>query len=478
MLQNIPPGSRRRRAAADQPRTIHALGRALRRRRLTARDATERCLERIARHDPRLHAFVTVSADTARAAAEQADEELGRGIDRGPLHGVPVSLKDLIDVAGVRTSAASRITEGHVAERDAVLVERLRTAGAVIVGKTNLHEFAFGTTNEDSAAGAARNPWDLGRSPGGSSGGSAISVATGMAFGSIGTDTGGSVRIPAAACGVVGMKPAYGELPSDGIVPLAPTLDHPGVLARSVLDAFLLFGVLRGVGRTRRLVKASLVNVRFGVLHRYFCDVLDKGVSDRFDEVLSVLNAARSQLVERTVPNTDAVMATFVNLQAPEAYVYHAATLKAHAGGYTPAVRARIERGASIPATAYVEARQARAAFTKAVDALFEDVDVLLLPTLPIPAPPLGAEDVIVNGKPEAVRGLMLKMTQLFNITGHPAISIPCGRTPEGLPIGLQLVGSRDRTLSLLELAAGCEALLERSEGRRGVDPEQDGLLV
>jgi aspartyl-tRNA(Asn)/glutamyl-tRNA(Gln) amidotransferase subunit A len=249
------------------------------------------------------------------------------------------------------------------------------------------------------------------------------------------------------------------------------------VLASSVHDAFVIYSALLDSG-PRRLVEASPADVRFGVLHRYFCDVLDHAVSERFDEILSRLSAARGRIVERDVPGTDTIMPTFVNLQAPEAYSYHAASLQKSPELYTPTVRGRIERGASIPASACVEARRTKEQLTRAVSDLFRDVDVLILPTLPIPAPPIGADEVLIDGRPEAVRGLMLKMTQLFNITGHPAISLPCGQTTDGLPIGLQLVGPLDRTVRLMEIALGCETLLGVSESGWRVDPQQDGLLI
>jgi aspartyl-tRNA(Asn)/glutamyl-tRNA(Gln) amidotransferase subunit A len=450
-----------------QPETIHHTGASLRQQRTTSRRVTEECLDRIDARNPGLRAFTAVTAAEARAEATDADRELAAGIDRGALHGIPISLKDLIDVAHTRTSAASRVTEGRLATRDASVVRRLRECGAVLIGKTNLHEFAFGTTSEDSAFGAVRNPWDERRSAGGSSGGSAVSVACRMALGSIGTDTGGSVRIPAAACGVVGLKPTVGELPTDGVIPLSPTLDHLGVIAATVTDTFLLYSALKGnIGRGR-LVRASLVDVRFGVLYSYFCDTLDPEVAGLFERALSLFSGARARLTERQVPGAASVPSVFVNLQAPEAFAYHAPFLEKSAAAYTAAVRARIERGASISAADYVAARNAREALTDDVDRMLEDLDVLVLPTLPIPAPLLGAEQVMVDGVAESVRVLMLKMTQLFNITGHPAISIPCGWTAAGLPVGLQLVGRRNRTLRLLEIARGCEAVLSLASKRR-----------
>src|SRR3954454_12445763 len=225
---------------------IEQFGRRLRARELTAVRVTEECLRRIEADNPALNAFITVLADDALRQAREADQELAAGNDRGPLHGVPISIKDLLDVRGVPTTAASRVREGHVAERDAPTIAHLRMAGAVFIGKTNLHEFAFGTTNEDSAFGPARNPHDPSRSPGGSSGGSAISVAANMALATIGTDTGGSIRIPAAACGIVGLKPSLGDVSIDGVVPLSRTFDHVGPLTQTVTDASLIYHALMG----------------------------------------------------------------------------------------------------------------------------------------------------------------------------------------------------------------------------------------
>lgn len=439
---------------------LRVLGRRLRDGRTTSTATTSTCIDEIDRDNRRLHAFTTVTSDSALRAADQADDEFRAGIDRGPLQGVPVSLKDVIDVEGERTSAASDVTVGHVAPRDATIVRRLRDQGAVIIGKANLHEFSFGTTNTDSAFGAALNPWDETRSPGGSSGGSAISVATGMAYGSVATDTGGAVRLPAAVCGIVGLKPTIGELPIDGVIPLSTTLDHVGVMARTVTDAFLIYSALKGKATRGRLVKASLVGVRVGVLHSYFCEVMDSDVSQIFESVLHELTRSRAVTMERHVPHSSLIAATAANLEAPEAYNYHAASLERSPNAYTTSVRRRIERGARILASEYVAAREAREILTAEVDAIFEDCDVLVLPTLTVSPPVIGAEKIVVEGCLEAARPLMLKMTQLFNITGHPAISIPCGLTSQNLPCGLQLVGQRGGTIRLLEIALAIESML------------------
>src|SRR3989442_151241 len=255
--------------------TIEEFGRRLRAREITSAQITEDCLKRIGADNERLNAFILVMADDARRQAQELDRELAAGHDRGPLHGVPISIKDLLDIRGVPTTAASRVRDGHVAQRDAPAIAHLRLAGAVLVGKTNLHEFAFGTTNEDSAFGPARNPHDPTRSPGGSSGGSGASVAAGMALASIGTDTGGSIRIPAAACGTVGLKPTFGEVSTEAVVPLSQTLDHVGPLTRSVADAWIVYRALLGDAHSRPLaaVPPSAINL---ILPRdYFCDMLD-----------------------------------------------------------------------------------------------------------------------------------------------------------------------------------------------------------
>jgi aspartyl-tRNA(Asn)/glutamyl-tRNA(Gln) amidotransferase subunit A len=262
--------------------TIAEFGRAWRAGEITSEQATERCLAKIEGRDPSLNAFILVLADDARRRARDADHELAEGCDLGPLHGVPISIKDLIDVQGTPTTAASRVRTAQPATADAPAIANLRMAGAVFVGKTNLHEYALGTTSEDSAFGAVRNPIDPGRSPGGSSGGSAVSVAADMAFASVGTDTGGSIRIPASACGIVGLKPSYGEVSADGVIALSPRLDHVGPLAKSVADAWTVFRVLAGESRPAPLTPFPASSMRLLVLRKYFCEFLDDDVRARF----------------------------------------------------------------------------------------------------------------------------------------------------------------------------------------------------
>ncbi|MSO57197.1 MAG: amidase [Acidobacteria bacterium] len=413
-------------------------------------------LERIAALNPTLNAFVSVFEAEAMAQARVLDDERRRGQSRGPLHGLTVSIKDLIDVEGAATTAASRVRFDHVARADSAVVSRLRAAGAVIIGKCNLHEFALGTTSDESAFGPVHNPCDTSHSPGGSSGGSAAAVAAGLGWASIGSDTGGSIRIPAAACGVVGLKPAFGEIPTTGVVPLSVSLDHVGPITRSVRDAWMLYGVLKGTGDLPTAPEPVSL-LRLGKLGGYFADLLDADVRSQFANAIDRLKAAGVSLRDVRVASTSEIAATYVNVALPEAFAYHAKALEAHPEGYSLSIRERLQKGRDIPAEAYIEAQRIRAILRAEVDAALMDCDALVLPTLPIPAPQIGAETVDVEGVLQAVRPTMLRLTQLFNLTGHPAISLPCGNTAEGLPCGLQLVGRRQETVRLLGTALSCE---------------------
>jgi aspartyl-tRNA(Asn)/glutamyl-tRNA(Gln) amidotransferase subunit A len=381
-----------------------------------------------------------------------------------------------------------------VAAHDAPVIVALREAGAVIIGKTNLHEFAFGTTNEESAFGPARNPHDLSRSPGGSSGGSAASVAAGMALATLGTDTGGSIRIPAAACGIVGLKPRHGELSTDGIVPLSRRLDHVGPLARTVADAALVYYALRGgIGNPAKagshavagshVVAGSYIShswgphvprswgpssagpkipapvpvssLRLGVPRGYFCDLLDDDVRARFDEAIERLRAAGARVSDVNIRHAHLTPATYLHLVLADAAAYHAATLERMPERYTPAVRLRLEMGRYVLAEDFARALEGREILRREVDSALAEHSALLLPSLPIPAPLLGAASVQVGAVTEPVRNLMLRLTQLFNVTGHPSIALPAGQTRAGLPCSVQLVGSE--TDELLPVALACE---------------------
>ena len=445
--------------------TIEQFGRRLRARELTAVRVTDECLRRIEADNPKLNAFITVTADEAMRQAREADQELAAGNDRGPLHGVPISIKDLLDVRGVPTTAASRVREGHVAERDAPTIAHLRMAGAVFVGKTNLHEFAFGTTSEDSAFGPVRNPHDPTRSPGGSSGGSAVSVAAGMALATIGTDTGGSIRIPAAACGIVGLKPTLGEVSVDGVVPLSRTMDHIGPLAQSVTDACLVYHALMGDAHAQPPAPMPMHGLRLAVPRKYFCDLLDDDVRARFEEALDRLRTAGAHVDEIEIHHAADIAPVYLHLVLGDAAAYHATMLETMPERYTPPVRIRLEMGRYVLAEDYVRALAGRERLRREVDAALSQHDALVLPSLPIPAPPLGANSVQVGATAEPVRNLMLRLTQLFNVTGHPAIAMPAGVTKDKLPVSLQLVGRRMQTDALLRVALACETLIAGGRG-------------
>jgi aspartyl-tRNA(Asn)/glutamyl-tRNA(Gln) amidotransferase subunit A len=429
---------------------------------IKAERITEECLARIAALNPTLNAFITVTADEALAAAREADREIAAGRHRGPLHGIPVSLKDLVDQRGIATTAASKVRHDHVAAADAPVTARLREAGAIFVGKTNLHEFAFGTTSSESAFGPARHPADPARSPGGSSGGSAIAIATGMSLGTVGTDTGGSIRIPSAACGVVGLKPTWGEIPAAGVVPLSRQLDHVGPLARSVTDAWLQYDAMRA--RTAcgpaSLEAATARRLRFGVPEGYLFDRLDLEVERGVRAAIESLRRAGATTTPVSIPHAGLIAPVYMHLSLADAAEYHARTLESRPGEYTPHVRLRLEMGRHVLAEDYVRALRGKAILAREIDRALDGVDALVLPTLSIPAPPIGAETVPVKGGREPVRALMLRCTQPFNLSGHPALSLPCGKTSEGLPIGLQLVGRAGATEALLQTALAVERVV------------------
>jgi len=439
--------------------TITQLADALRRGQRRSADLVEESLDAVARHGERTNAFIHLDADAARAAAREADADMRRGMHRSLLHGIPISIKDLIDVRGLPTSCASRVMPATPASDDAPLVTRLRAAGAVLFGKTNLHEFALGTTSDESAWGPVRHPADRSRSAGGSSGGSAAAVATGMGVASIGTDTGGSIRIPSAACGVVGLKPAYGEVPLEGVVPLSQSLDHAGPIARAVGDAACLWEVL--CGRPGEIEPPPAPReLRLGLLGGAFDGPLDEEVRTAVDAAVDAFQAAGIAVSRVSLPGAEAIPDAYVDLALPEAAAWHDAHLDRYAGAYSPGVATRLERGRSVPAVRYLAARETQRRVEQAVSQALRTVHALVTATLPITAPPLGQEEVLVG--PESVkvpvRAVMLKHTQPFNLSGHPAISIPLPVT--GLPVGLQLIGPRESTPRLLAVAAACERVL------------------
>ncbi len=438
-------------------------------------DLVRACLARIDAR-PELNAFITVMRERALEDARVAEAEIGAGRYLGPLHGVPVSVKDLFDVAGTPTTAGSALPPRYP-RVDAPVVTRLREAGAILIGKTNLHEFAFGTTSEESAFGPVRHPLDPSRSAGGSSGGAAVALVEGMCFASVGTDTGGSVRIPSAACGTVGLKPTVNELSCEGVVALSGTLDHVGPLARTVSDAAVMFQAMKGDAAGKGLHRRFQPAVRgrraegrrvFGVPEAYFWERLDPEVRETLAGALETLRRAGHDVRIVDIEHAAQTADVYLHIVLPEASWYHAATIDTQADRYSPGVRLRLEMGRYILAEDYVRAMFLRRVLTRAVSRALRGCDALILPTLPIPAPPIGAAAVDVDGQKEPVRAVMLRLTQLFNMTGHPAIALPAGRTRDGWPVSLQLVGAPNDTGGLLELAAAVELYMIGGDGSVG----------
>ncbi len=450
--------------SAPDLRRIVDIAPLVRSKAISATQLVENCLHEIAAQQP-VNAFTTVLEASALEEAREADAQIASGGWRGPLHGVPVAIKDLIDVAGTRTTSGSAVPSVE-ARTDAPVVTRLREAGAIVIGKTNLHEFAYGTTSEETAFGPVRNPLDLSRSAGGSSGGSAAALAAGMCFGAVGTDTGGSIRIPSAACGTVGLKPTYNELPLTGIVPLSGSFDHVGPMARSVADAILLFQAMQGAQPGG--LEPGVGRLTFGIPYRYFCDRVDDDVASALARARTALTDAGHVVVDLEIAHAEWTPDVYLHVMLPEASWYHASLLERHASSYSPGVRLRLEMGRYVKAEDYVRAGHLRAVLRESVNAALADVDALLLPTLPMAAPVLGAQTVPVAGKQEPVRGAMLRLTQLFNVTGHPSIALPAGKGGDGMPRGLQLVGREAATISLLRAALVVERQISGGAGSVG----------
>jgi aspartyl-tRNA(Asn)/glutamyl-tRNA(Gln) amidotransferase subunit A len=433
--------------------SIEPLAQQLRKKKLSPVELIQTMLARIERLNPQLNAYLTVTAEQALGDARRAEREILRGRWRGPLHGVPISLKDNICTLGVRTTAGSKILRDFIPQRNATVVRRLRGAGAIVLGKTNLHEFAYGVTTNNPHFGPTRNPWDPARIPGGSSGGSAAAVAAGLCFLSVGSDTGGSIRIPAALCGIVGFKPTFGLVSCHGVVPLAASLDHVGPLARTVPDAAILLGVLAGrdIGASR----ASKRRLRLGWPRGYFWEKLDEEVRRLVEAAARSFEREGCALEEIALPHLSDSVEPSTQIALAEARHFHesAGYYPARAEDYSEEVRKRLELGGQIRAIEYLEALEVRQQVRGEFDAALANVDAILAPTVPVAAPRIAEERVRIGTEEEAVRGALLRLNRPANFTGHPAISVPCGFTRAGLPVGLQIIGRAFEEALLLRLA-------------------------
>lgn len=416
-------------------------------------------LGEIERLNPAINAFITVTAESALAQARQAETEIMRGDWRGPLHGIPMGLKDLIDTAGIRTTAASQLFKDRIPTEDAEVVKRLKAAGAILVGKQNLHEFAYGGSSLVSYFGEARNAWNPLHIAGGSSGGSATAVAAGMCLAAIGTDTAGSIREPAALCGVVGLKPTYDAVSVEGVMPLSPSLDHVGPIATTVADCALLLGVITGSEAKTRRKPGNLENIasgadrlRVGVLRAFFSEQLDPEVAAAFEQAATVLSTIAGELHD-----LDLIVPTDRSLQIAESYASHVEFVRRSPELYQPETVRRIRSGENIGSDEILEQRRELERERQRIGEIFDQVDLLVAPTTPVPAPAI--EELKLN--PDQLRPreiVLLRNTRPFNVWGLPAISVPCGFTQSGLPIGLQIAGPPHGEQSVFQLARAYEA--------------------
>jgi aspartyl-tRNA(Asn)/glutamyl-tRNA(Gln) amidotransferase subunit A len=418
-------------------------------------EVVRRYLERIATHDATLGAYITVCADTALAAAHAAEAALLGGRPAGPLHGVPIALKDLYDTAGVATTAGSKILADRVPEADATVVRRLREAGAIVLGKLHMVEFAYGPEGLNAHYGAPRNPWDAAveRMPGGSSSGSGVAVAAGLAPAALGSDTGGSIRIPASLCGITGLKPTYGRVSRAGVLPLAWSMDHVGPMTRTAADSALLLRVMAGydpadasssvlpVPDYLAALTGDVKGMRVGLLRGFFLESATAEVKAAVEHAARVLESAGAIVDEVALPAVAHVAAASYAVVASEALAYHTGWLRTRSHDYDPEVRKRLQLGAFVTGAHYVRGQQVRALVRDEIDAALARRDVLLAPATPMTAPRLDERQTMLGDGPSDARAALIRLTRPFNFSGHPACAVPCGLSAQGLPIGMQLVG-------------------------------------
>ena len=459
------PASGRLQELADV--TLKKASEMLRSKATSPVELTQACLKKIADYNSLLNAFVTVAEEQALVAAREAEAEQRRGRWRGPLHGIPIALKDNIDTAAIRTTAASELFSDRIPSEDAEVVRRLKNAGAILLGKTNLHEFAYGGSSSITYFGPVHNPWALDRIPGGSSGGSAAATATGLCFGSLGTDTAGSVRIPACYCGIVGFKPTYGRVSNRGVIPLSWTLDHVGPICRTVEDAALMLGVIAGydeqdtttmnvpVPDYSRDLRTHPSKLRLAIARTPYFDDLDPEIAKAVETAIGVLSRLTAGVSEVTLPLAGFLPGDpFSNLRAIEAYAYHAEWITKSPEKYQRVTRDRIiQLSAGVQAADYVQARRQLDRLRREIKNTFSNVDLLITPTMPRPPVPI-EEGATFEAVPT-------RNTAPFDVFGLPTISVPCGFMSAGLPIGLQIIGAPFAESRVLALAHAYEQVTE-----------------
>ncbi len=435
----------------ELPTTLADLSLELREKRLSPVEVTQTCLARIEADET--NAFITVTGERALEEASQAEAEISGGTYRGPLHGVPLGLKDLIFTEGTRTTMGSALFEDHFPDHDATVVLRLRDAGAVILGKTNTHEFAYGPTGDRSRFGPTRNPHDPTRITGGSSGGSGAAVAANLVYGALGSDTGGSIRIPAALCGAVGMKPTFGRVSKHGVFPLAWTLDHVGPLSRTVEDNALLLNALAGHDPLDpystnhppedfvRGLRSGLRKTAVGIPRGFYFEHVADDVEKRVMEAAGTFRDLGAEVREVTVPNLWETLRDQRLTLAVEAYAVHEERLKAEPDRFDDQGLERLLRGENLEAHRYANAQQRKLRSVEEFSRALADVDVLITPAVPITATLIGQRETSIEGYKEAVYSALTRLTGPTNLNGFPSLSVPCGLDASGLPVGMQLIG-------------------------------------
>lgn len=443
---------------------------------VTSTELVAACLARIDVYNPKLNAFITVTHEHAIAQARQRDAELKAGQARGPLHGIPLGIKDNVDTAGIRTTAASAVFDDRVPTEDAEVMRRLTAAGAIVIGKTNLHEFAAGGTSATSYYGPVRNPWALDRNPGGSSGGSAAAVATDLCFGALGTDTGGSIRTPASYCSVVGLKPTYGLVSIRGIIPLVASLDHCGPIARSVTDAALLLNTLAGYDRLDitsvehpaedyvAALRQPVNGFRVGIARTPFFDLLDADVAKVIDEALRVVATLTRSTTDTVLPSSRDVSV------GAETYAWHEEMFGRLSGRYMIPTRRSLQNGANAKAADYIRGKWRLDLLRRTIDDAFKDVDLVVLPTRR--RTPRTVDAAIKREETDVPRNPELENTGAFNAYGIPAISLPCGFTSSGMPVGLMIAGPRFSEGRILALARAFEQATDFHTKRPPIRPD------
>lgn len=457
----------------------------VRNKRVSPVELTKDCLARIERLNKKLNAFISVTADSALMEARAAESDMHRGNWRGPLHGIPIAVKDIVDVAGLRTTAASELFKDRVATGDAEVARRLKSAGAVFLGKLNLHEFAYGGSSVVSYFGPVRNPWNTQHSSGGSSGGSAAAVAAHFCYAAIGTDTGGSVRQPASYCGIVGVKPTFGRVSTSGVIPLSLSLDHVGPMTRTTRDAALVLQAIAGFDRHdpasidapvpdyAGTISNSTKSLRLGIPRDFFWEELDPEIEKAMEAALAVLKKITASQRDVKPLASDGAYKSWTGpysaVFTAEAYAYHKEHVAKTPQLYQPATLKRLRVGSEVNAAKYLQGKKDMERVRQSIARAFEDVDLMITPTVRIPPFPI----VDLQGDIDSARAkelAMLHNTRPINLTGLPAISVPCGFTSNSLPIGMQMIGRPGDEITVLRVAHAYEQATEWHKRQPNLD--------